>query len=386
MSCFSRAMRRTSSPWPGTPCTRILLSTGGVDGSIHHYLLDEQNPPAGVPPSISPYDAADAQNAPAQTIYPAHSIQYAHDFTVWTMDWHPLGPHSGIRFQRPRNPLLDASSPRRHDLTSTTAITLVKQLRRRKAHTTVVQGRRQKAGGRGARSRGRSGRSCRSEDAAEEPPALPLSASRSLAPRPQRCSRRRVECSYLALGGAASHPPLRIQPLRWTTLPCLSPTQPVLLPSPSRAWTPLVIAQLIQSGAYPPSTHSHTTVAHPNTNAQCTAPPPFPASKLCFPAPGHAAYARYAWYVWYAAPASGHAAASAGLPGFPRCCWWSAARVGAACSCWPNAAQQGYGNGGPVGGAGRRTRLRLRVRKTGAVAGSAGCAEDGDESGEVSEG
>ncbi|KAF1847317.1 WD40 repeat-like protein [Cucurbitaria berberidis CBS 394.84] len=73
------------------PMHKNLLSTGGVDGSIHHYLLDEQNPPAGVPPSISPYDAADSQNAPAQTIYPAHSMQYAHDFTVWTMDWHPLG-------------------------------------------------------------------------------------------------------------------------------------------------------------------------------------------------------------------------------------------------------------------------------------------------------
>ncbi|OAL48446.1 WD40 repeat-like protein [Pyrenochaeta sp. DS3sAY3a] len=73
------------------PMHKNLLSTGGVDGSIHHYLLDEQNPPAGTPPSTSPYDAADSQNAPAQTIYPAHSIQHAHDFTVWTMDWHPLG-------------------------------------------------------------------------------------------------------------------------------------------------------------------------------------------------------------------------------------------------------------------------------------------------------
>jgi polyadenylation factor subunit 2 len=73
------------------PMHKNLLSTGGVDGSIHHYLLDEQNPPAGVAPSISPYDAADSRNAPAQTIYPAHSLPHAHDFTVWTMDWHPLG-------------------------------------------------------------------------------------------------------------------------------------------------------------------------------------------------------------------------------------------------------------------------------------------------------
>ena len=73
------------------PMHKNLLSTGGVDGSIHHYLLDEQNAPAGTPPTLSPYDSVDPQNAPAQAIYPAHSIQYAHDFTVWTLDWHPLG-------------------------------------------------------------------------------------------------------------------------------------------------------------------------------------------------------------------------------------------------------------------------------------------------------
>ncbi|PSN74145.1 WD40 repeat-like protein [Corynespora cassiicola Philippines] len=73
------------------PMHKNLLSTGGVDGSINHYLLDEQNPPPGVAPSLSPYDAADPSVAPAQSIYPAHSVQYAHDFTVWTLDWHPLG-------------------------------------------------------------------------------------------------------------------------------------------------------------------------------------------------------------------------------------------------------------------------------------------------------
>ena len=73
------------------PMHKNLLSTGGHDGSIMHYLLDEQNPPPGVAPSLSPYDAADSQNAPAQTIYPAHAIPYAHDFTIWSMDWHPLG-------------------------------------------------------------------------------------------------------------------------------------------------------------------------------------------------------------------------------------------------------------------------------------------------------
>lgn len=73
------------------PLHKNLLSTGGVDGSIFHWLLDEQNAPHGVAPTTSPYDSADPQNAPAQTIHPAHKLQYAHDFTVWTLDWHPLG-------------------------------------------------------------------------------------------------------------------------------------------------------------------------------------------------------------------------------------------------------------------------------------------------------
>ncbi|KAF2025371.1 WD40 repeat-like protein [Setomelanomma holmii] len=73
------------------PMHKNLLSTGGVDGSILHYLLDEQNPPEDTPPSVSPYDAADSQNAPAQSIWPAHRIKEAHDYTVWSLDWHPLG-------------------------------------------------------------------------------------------------------------------------------------------------------------------------------------------------------------------------------------------------------------------------------------------------------
>ncbi|KAF1917337.1 WD40-repeat-containing domain protein [Ampelomyces quisqualis] len=73
------------------PMHKNLLSTGGQAGAIIHYLLDEQNAPADVLPSISPYDAADPQNAPAQTIYPAHVVMEAHDYTVWSMDWHPLG-------------------------------------------------------------------------------------------------------------------------------------------------------------------------------------------------------------------------------------------------------------------------------------------------------
>ncbi|KAF2106934.1 WD40-repeat-containing domain protein [Lophiotrema nucula] len=73
------------------PIHKNLLSTGGVDGSINHYLLDEQNPPEGVARTLAPYDDPDPQNAPTQSIYPAHAVPYAHDFTVWTLDWHPLG-------------------------------------------------------------------------------------------------------------------------------------------------------------------------------------------------------------------------------------------------------------------------------------------------------
>lgn len=73
------------------PMHRNLLSTGGVDGSMNHYLLDEQNPPPGITKTLSPYAHNDPSSAPAQTIYPAHSVPYAHDFTIWTLDWHPLG-------------------------------------------------------------------------------------------------------------------------------------------------------------------------------------------------------------------------------------------------------------------------------------------------------
>ena len=77
------------------PIHRNLLSTGGVDGSLFHYLLDEPNLPnsdSSIPSSsISPYDSSDPANAPPQTIYPAHKLPFAHDFAVWALDWHPLG-------------------------------------------------------------------------------------------------------------------------------------------------------------------------------------------------------------------------------------------------------------------------------------------------------
>lgn len=68
-----------------------LLTTGGNDGSIYHFLLDEPNTPAGTATSLPPYDTADPANAPMQSVWPAHRIQHAHDYAVWSLHWHPLG-------------------------------------------------------------------------------------------------------------------------------------------------------------------------------------------------------------------------------------------------------------------------------------------------------
>jgi polyadenylation factor subunit 2 len=81
----------TSLAWH--PIHRNLLSSGGHQGAIHHYLLDEQNAPPGIAPTLSPYDTPDPANAPLQTVHPSHSIPFAHEATgpVWSLSWHPLG-------------------------------------------------------------------------------------------------------------------------------------------------------------------------------------------------------------------------------------------------------------------------------------------------------
>ena len=73
------------------PIHSSLLTTAGGDGAMFHYLLDEQNPPQGTAATLSPYDSQNPSEAPAQTIYPAHKTTYAHEYAVWSMDWHPLG-------------------------------------------------------------------------------------------------------------------------------------------------------------------------------------------------------------------------------------------------------------------------------------------------------
>lgn len=78
----------TSLAWH--PVHRKLIATGDHQGGINHYLLDEQHPPPGMEFTKSPYDTENPKT-PAQNIYPAHSVPYAHDATIWSLDWHPVG-------------------------------------------------------------------------------------------------------------------------------------------------------------------------------------------------------------------------------------------------------------------------------------------------------
>jgi polyadenylation factor subunit 2 len=89
--CLLRGHDKDISTLTWHPTHSSLLSTGGSDGSIFHYLLDEPNHPPGHDGPLPPYDTADPMNSPAETIYPAHRVPYAHDFPVWSLSWHPLG-------------------------------------------------------------------------------------------------------------------------------------------------------------------------------------------------------------------------------------------------------------------------------------------------------
>ena len=73
------------------PTHTSLLTTGGAEGSIMYYILDEPNSPEGIASTVSPYDSGDPSSSPAQTIHPAHKVPHAHDFAVWSLAWHPLG-------------------------------------------------------------------------------------------------------------------------------------------------------------------------------------------------------------------------------------------------------------------------------------------------------
>ncbi|KAJ9608307.1 pre-mRNA cleavage and polyadenylation factor (CPF) complex subunit [Cladophialophora chaetospira] len=74
------------------PIHPSLISTGGDDGSLHSYLLTEPNTPIGISTATtSPYSTSDPRSAAPQSIYPAHRIPYAHESSIWSLDWHPLG-------------------------------------------------------------------------------------------------------------------------------------------------------------------------------------------------------------------------------------------------------------------------------------------------------
>lgn len=73
------------------PIHANLLTTGGMDGSLFHYLLDTPNPPPGQALTVAPYDSLDPTTTPAQSVWPAHRVAFAHDYAIWSLDWHPLG-------------------------------------------------------------------------------------------------------------------------------------------------------------------------------------------------------------------------------------------------------------------------------------------------------
>ncbi|KAI0528055.1 WD40 repeat-like protein, partial [Xylaria bambusicola] len=89
--CLIKGHEKDISTLVWHPIHSNLLSTGGNEGSLHHYLLDEPNTPAGQPNHPAVYESSDPSAAPAQSIFPAHKIPFAHDFAIWSLDWHPNG-------------------------------------------------------------------------------------------------------------------------------------------------------------------------------------------------------------------------------------------------------------------------------------------------------
>jgi polyadenylation factor subunit 2 len=70
----------TSVAWH--PIHRSLVVTGGFDGAMHYYLLDDTNPTQA---------ANQTSETSMITMHPTASVQYAHDSAVWSLDWHPQG-------------------------------------------------------------------------------------------------------------------------------------------------------------------------------------------------------------------------------------------------------------------------------------------------------
>ncbi|UNI14044.1 pre-mRNA cleavage and polyadenylation factor (CPF) complex subunit [Purpureocillium takamizusanense] len=89
--CLLKGHEKDISTLTFHPIHPNLLTTGGLDGSLFHYLLDTPNPPPGQALTVAPYDSMDPTTTPAQSVWPTHKIPYAHDYAIWSLDWHPLG-------------------------------------------------------------------------------------------------------------------------------------------------------------------------------------------------------------------------------------------------------------------------------------------------------
>ncbi|KHN99670.1 protein PFS2 [Metarhizium album ARSEF 1941] len=89
--CLLKGHEKDISTLTFHPVHANLLTTGGMDGSLFHYLLDSPNPPAGQALTVAPYDSMAPSTTPAQSVWPMHRIPFAHDYAVWSLDWHPLG-------------------------------------------------------------------------------------------------------------------------------------------------------------------------------------------------------------------------------------------------------------------------------------------------------
>lgn len=89
--CLLKGHEKDISTLAWHPIHANLLTTGGMDGSIFHYMLDTPNPPAGQALTVAPWDSPDPASTPAQSIWPMHKLPYAHEYAVWSLDWHPMG-------------------------------------------------------------------------------------------------------------------------------------------------------------------------------------------------------------------------------------------------------------------------------------------------------
>jgi polyadenylation factor subunit 2 len=64
------------------PSHTSLIVTGGYEGSIHHYLLDDTSPT---------HSQSITSESSMMTMQPTGSVEFAHESAVWSLDWHPQG-------------------------------------------------------------------------------------------------------------------------------------------------------------------------------------------------------------------------------------------------------------------------------------------------------